>query len=75
MVRKNGRVTPEKAYELVTKTGVRIPLEGTWDCQIQAVSQPGQELFFFNRIPSICFGMTACLPYTVKVRSGIRENQ
>lgn len=64
----NGRVTPEKAYELVTKTGVRIPLEGTWDCQIRAVSQPGQELIFFSRMPSVMFqGMTApCLPYTVK---------
>ncbi|MGN0295581.1 MAG: sialate O-acetylesterase [Lachnospiraceae bacterium] len=63
-----GRITPDKPYEIVFPSGECISLEGTWQYQIRAVSEPAPELEFMTRKPTVMFqGMTApCLPATVK---------
>lgn len=64
----NGRITPDKPYEIVFPSGEIVPLEGIWQYQVRAVSEPAPVLEFLSRRPSVLFqGMTApCLPFQVK---------
>lgn len=63
-----GRITPGKAHEIVTGTGVKIPLEGLWKYQIRGACEPAPIQNFINRKPTGLFqGMVApCLPCRVK---------
>lgn len=63
-----GRVTPGKVHEIVSETGVHIPLDGTWKYQIKGECEPAPVQNFINHKPTGLFqGMTApCLSYKVK---------
>ena len=64
----DGRITPGKEHDIVTKSGRKIPLEGEWEYEIKGSAKPAPVQEFLNRKPSCLFqGMVApCIPYTVK---------
>lgn len=64
----DGRITPGKDHDIVTKSGTEISLEGQWEYEIRGTAEPAPIQEFLNRKPSCLFqGMAApCIPYTVK---------
>lgn len=63
-----GRVTPGKPYEIITASGKRIDLTGTWQYQAKGCCPPAPEWNPVTRRPCGLFqGMAApCLPASVK---------
>lgn len=64
----DGRITPGKDHDIVTKSGRKISLEGQWEYEIRGTADPAPVQEFLNRKPTCLFqGMVApCIPYTIK---------